>query len=67
MRLQTNNLINKQMVLFSRENRVSRTSLSDGLDGLEEGHLKASSSYSHGTSERAMMNHWRVCRTEFNF
>ncbi|CAG7875232.1 unnamed protein product [Brassica rapa] len=41
-------------------NRVSRTSLSDGLDGLEEGHLKASSSYSHGTSERAMMNHWRV-------
>lgn len=51
MCLQTNNLINKQMVLFSRENRVSRTSLFDGLDGLEEGRLKASSSYSHGTSE----------------
>ncbi|CAF1708757.1 unnamed protein product [Brassica oleracea] len=48
------------------ENRVSRTSLFDGLDGLEEGRLKASSSYSHGTSERAMMKHWRVCRTEFN-
>ncbi|KAG2296069.1 hypothetical protein Bca52824_042738 [Brassica carinata] len=48
-------------------NCVSRTSLFDGLDGLEEGRLKASSSYSHGTSERAMMKHWRVCRTEFNF
>ncbi|KAH0914990.1 hypothetical protein HID58_029436, partial [Brassica napus] len=37
-----------------------KTFLFDGLDGLEEGRLKASSSYSHGTSERAMMNHWRV-------
>ncbi|CAN7132308.1 unnamed protein product [Brassica rapa subsp. narinosa] len=44
-----------------------KTFLFDGLDGLEEGRLKASSSYSHGTSERAMMNHWRVCMTEFNF
>ncbi|KAG2328106.1 hypothetical protein Bca52824_010834 [Brassica carinata] len=30
----------------------TRTSLFDGFDGLEEGRLKASSSYSHGTSER---------------
>ncbi|KAL0753942.1 hypothetical protein Bca101_091610 [Brassica carinata] len=34
------------------ENRASRTSLFDGLDGLEEGRLRASSSYSHDTTER---------------
>ncbi|KAG7547614.1 Target SNARE coiled-coil homology domain [Arabidopsis suecica] len=32
---------------YRRENRASRTSLFDGLDGLEEGRLRASSSYSH--------------------
>lgn len=36
------------MILINcRENRASRTSLFDGLDGLEEGRLRASSSYSH--------------------
>ncbi|KAL0854684.1 hypothetical protein Bca101_059836 [Brassica carinata] len=37
---------------YRRENRASRTSLFDGLDGLEEGRLRASSSYSHDTTER---------------
>ncbi|CAL9225330.1 unnamed protein product [Arabidopsis halleri] len=32
---------------YRRENRASRTSLFDGLEGLEEGRLRASSSYSH--------------------
>ncbi|CAA7028099.1 unnamed protein product [Microthlaspi erraticum] len=37
---------------YRRENRASRSSLFDGLDGLEEGRLRASSSYPHDTSER---------------
>ncbi|CAH2079268.1 unnamed protein product [Thlaspi arvense] len=37
---------------YRRENRGSRSSLFDGLDGLEEGRLRASSSYSHDITER---------------
>ncbi|ESQ56159.1 hypothetical protein EUTSA_v10026530mg [Eutrema salsugineum] len=37
---------------YRREHRASRTSLFDGLDGLEEGRLRASSSYSHDITER---------------
>ncbi|XP_021899545.1 bet1-like SNARE 1-2 isoform X1 [Carica papaya] len=36
---------------YRREHRASRTSLFDGLDGLEEGRVRASSSYSHEISE----------------
>ncbi|XP_010551695.1 PREDICTED: bet1-like SNARE 1-2 [Tarenaya hassleriana] len=34
-----------------RDHRTSRTSLFDGLDGLEEGRLRTSSSYPHDISE----------------
>ncbi|KAJ0035210.1 hypothetical protein Pint_24629 [Pistacia integerrima] len=36
---------------YRREHRASRASLFDGYDGLEEGGLKASSSYSHEVNE----------------
>ncbi|GMY27198.1 bet1-like SNARE 1-1 isoform X1 [Fagus crenata] len=36
---------------YRRENRGSRSSLFDGYDGLEEGGLRASSSYSHETND----------------
>ncbi len=45
-------------LFLCRENRGSRSSLFDGYDGLEEGGLRASSSYSHETNnhdnDRAM-------------
>ncbi|XP_044498343.1 bet1-like SNARE 1-2 isoform X2 [Mangifera indica] len=37
---------------YRREHRASRSSLFDDYDGLEEGGLKASSSYSHEVNER---------------
>lgn len=36
---------------YRREHRASRASLLDGFDGLEEGGLRLSSSYSHETNE----------------
>lgn len=36
---------------YRREHRASRASLFDGFDGLEEGGLRVSSSYSHETND----------------